>query len=468
MMIKPRKSASHKARAAVRSARQPASKFAYHLIRRHFDPFAAEQLVTTSRYFPDRLKVELAQPLAELTDAVGSGGFTGLFFRSEFGSTFSGLLVEDDDPVLIASSHFEEVDLGGNERIRCLKNGLWLGGDGATRFAAMYVYDTDFQGNGMLRLEIAAMPGATGERATKRILARFDDAIRKAKVLRGRVLSFERNETQGYAGVRVHALPAVAREEIILPESTLALIDSNIIRYTAQRPALAALGMPVTKGVLFHGAPGTGKTRTIQYIATALRDETMFLVTAAEVEHLRECIALARMLQPAVIVIEDVDLIAEDRSSVYDPRSQSLLNNLLNEMDGLQEDAEILFILTTNRPEVLEQALAARPGRVDQAIDFPLPDDACRGALVCLYAGKLDISEDTRGEIVRRTRGVTASFIKELMRRGAQAYLEANGEGPVACELFESTIEEMTLIGGKLNAKLLGAEKHAPGFVRAA
>lgn len=450
-----------------RRAKKSAQPFAYQLIRRHFAPFAAEKLVTTSRYFPERLKVELAQPLAELTAEVGTGGFTGLYFRGEIRSTFSSLLVEDDDPVLIALSHFEEVDLGSDERIRCLKNGLWLGGEGDARFAAVYVYDTDYHGNDLLRLEIAVLPGAAGERATQRIHARFDDAIRKAKVLRGRVLSLESDERFGYAGFKVHALPAIARDGFILPESTLALIDSNIIRFAAQRAALAALGMPVRKGVLLHGEPGTGKTRTIQYIASALKDTTTFLVTAEQVGHLRACIALARMIQPAIVVIEDVDLIAEDRNGVYDPRTQSLLNCLLNEMDGLQEDAEILFILTTNRPQVLEQALAARPGRIDQAIEFPLPDDACRSALVRLYAGKLEISEEALAEIVRRTRGVTASFIKELMRRAAQAYLESNSAGPVACELFVSAIEEMTLIGGKLNARLLGAEKHAPGFVRA-
>jgi len=460
--LKARRPAAKPSRARKKSTQQ----FAWQRIRRHFFPFAVEGLVTTSRFFEQRLKVELAQPLAALTAAVGPRGFTGLYFNGAQ-ATFSALLVDDDEVVRIALSHFEEVDLGCDESIRCLKNGLWLGGEGDARFAAIYVYDTDFQGNDLLRFEVAVMPGAAGERATQRIFARFDAAISAAKVLRGRVLSLVRSERFGYAGFKVHALAAVARDEIILPAATLALIDSNIIRYAAQRPALAALGMPVRKGVLFHGAPGTGKTRTIQYIAAALKNTTVFLVTAEEVEHLRDCIALARMIQPAVIVIEDVDLIAEDRNSVYDPHGHGLLNSLLNEMDGLQEDAEILFILTTNRPEVLESALAARPGRVDQAIEFPLPDDACRGALVRLYAGKLEITDDALAEIVRRTRGVTASFIKELMRRAAQAYLEAGGTGPVACELFVAAIEEMTLTGGKLNAKLLGAEKHAPGFVRA-
>ena len=79
-----------------------------------------------------------------------------------------------------------------------------------------------------------------------------------------------------------------------------------------------------------------------------------------------------------MVVIEDVDLIAADRSGPYQG-SPPLLNHLLNEMDGLGPDARVLFVLTTNRPEVLEPALAGRPGRIDQAIEIGLPEDReCR------------------------------------------------------------------------------------------
>ena len=77
---------------------------------------------------------------------------------------------------------------------------------------------------------------------------------------------------------------------------------------------------------------------------------------------------------------------------------ESLLNTLLNEMDGLKEDADILFVLTTNRPEQLEGALAGRPGRIDQAIEVPLPDDDGREKLVSLYGGGLKLAD----KIVRR------------------------------------------------------------------
>jgi broad-specificity NMP kinase len=452
------------------TSRRTASKrdkgnFAFERIRSHFHPFEVEKLVTTIRTFPSSLRVELAQPLVELTEEVGAGGFGGLYCRSEL-TGFPGLMVTDPrDAVRIASSQFEEVQLGDGERRRILKNGLWLGGTGDQRFAVFCNLEQIYGGEPLIRLEIAEMPGATGG---ERILARFDDALKRSAVLRGRTLSLVHGDAGwGSVSLKVHSLTPVMRDALILPEATLDLIDRNVLRFAMQRPALAALGLAVRKGVLFYGPPGTGKTHTIRYIASTLKDATVLLVRAEEIGHLREYILLARALQPAVVVIEDVDLVGEDRDSGHN-NTPVVLNELLNEMDGLNEDAEIIFILTTNRPEVLEPALAGRPGRIDQAIEIPLPDDACRRELVKLYARKMNIDADTTNEIARRTKGVTASFIKELVRRAAQVHLDANGTGPVPCEVFLSAIEEMTMIGGKLNAKLLGAEKHSPGFMRAA
>ena len=88
---------------------------------------------------------------------------------------------------------------------------------------------------------------------------------------------------------------------------------------------------------------------------------------------------LARLLQPAMVVIEDVDLIARIASRCA-PCDETMLNSLLNEMDGLKENSDILFILTTNRPQDLEAALANRPGRIDQAIEVPVPTTRPRQA----------------------------------------------------------------------------------------
>ena len=154
------------------------------------------------------------------------------------------------------------------------------------------------------------------------------------------------------------------------------------------------------------------------------------IITAAQIALLTHYMNLARLLQPAIVVIEDVDLIARDRDEMG-PCEELMLNALLNEMDGLKQDAEILFVLTTNRPEQLESALAGRPGRIDQAIEVPLPDDIGRRKLVQLYGRDLPLGDAIVDEAARRTEGVSAAFIKELMRRIAQASIARDGGATV-------------------------------------
>ncbi|MDQ3475532.1 MAG: hypothetical protein M3492_04110 [Actinomycetota bacterium] len=77
------------------------------------------------------------------------------------------------------------------------------------------------------------------------------------------------------------------------------------------------------------------------------------------------------------------------------------------------------FILTTNRADLLEPALAARPGRVDQAVAFTLPDADARRRLLHLYRGNLTLDLSDSEAVIARTQGVTASFLKELLRKAA-------------------------------------------------
>jgi ATP-dependent 26S proteasome regulatory subunit len=133
-----------------------------------------------------------------------------------------------------------------------------------------------------------------------------------------------------------------------------------------------------------------------------------------------------------------------------------LLDALLNEMDGLRPDADILFILTTNRPEQLEAALAGRPGRIDQAIEVPLPDDVGRAKLVRLYGKNLDLSDEIVVDAVRRTQGVSAAFIKELTRRAAQSAIARGSRGTLRADDITEALDDMMIAGGRLNLALLG------------
>jgi hypothetical protein len=124
----------------------------------------------------------------------------------------------------------------------------------------------------------------------------------------------------------------------------------RIIGFAQRRERLAKLGLATRKGVLFYVPPGTGKTHTIHYLARALPGHTTLLIAAEQMGLLGEYVTLARLFQPSVVVIEDVDLIAEGRGRGGGACNHVLLHELLNEMDGMRADADVMFILTTNRP----------------------------------------------------------------------------------------------------------------------
>jgi len=115
-----------------------------------------------------------------------------------------------------------------------------------------------------------------------------------------------------------------------------------------------------------------------------------------------------------------------------------VLLQLLNEMEGLSDDANVTFLLTTNRADLLEEALAARPGQVNHTARLPLPDAMARRRLLRLYQGRLRISRASMYEVVARTDGVNASFIRELLRRAAVP--AANGRAARAAVLARPAV----------------------------
>jgi ATPase family protein associated with various cellular activities (AAA)/ClpX C4-type zinc finger protein len=437
-------------------------RFVYQRLERHFAPARPHEMVATSRRFPLRQQADLQQALDDLFgERRLPETFIGL--RQEYQHEvigFSKLLERSHGSVEVAPAQFEDVDIGG-ETVRCLKNGLWLLREEAEPFVVVLAQGDPYgQGASSLMVEIAAPPGDRGIAQVSRVFAALEARLSKGSCYRGRVLSLETPyQWSGHANrIRVHTLDPVARDEVILPDDTLKALERNVLTFAGQRPALRALGLSTQKGLLFHGAPGTGKTHCIRYLAGQLPGHTTFLVTAEEMGILPEYMSLARLLQPALVVIEDADLIGRDRSARTSACDEVMLNRLLNELDGLRERADVFFVLTTNRPDSLEPALANRPGRIDQAIEFPLPNEPLRRRLVELYAMGLPLPPALASEIAARTDGASPAFIKELLRRIAQHHLEQGRDVEVSRATAEAALHEMLFSGGTLNAKLLGGE----------
>src|SRR5213595_2113256 len=417
-------------------------------LKRHFNGRPVEHVVTAARTFPRASRVDVQLAIDHFFAGRATPTLLGIHAAVGFETpTLAHLFTPGPFPVDLGPLQHDDVDIGDPTPVRCLKNGLWLSKDGDLPFALLLSPAMQHGTAGGIYVEFA-----------ERFFHDLEARVNTGGTYRGRVISLESQaEYSGRGGaVKVHRLRAVQREEVILPAKTLALLDRNVARFVHAREHIKRLGLSARKGILFYGPPGTGKTHTIHYLASHLPGHTTLLITAEQVGALDEYFRLARFLQPSMVVVEDVDLIARARDRMGSPCEEVLLNKLLNEMDGLREDADVIFILTTNRPDQLEPALASRPGRIDQAIEFPLPDAEGRAKLIKLYARGLEVSETLLETIVRKTKGASPAFIKELMRRAAQFQIETQADGRLQQSAVDGALEEMVFSGGTLNLKLLG------------
>ncbi|SEC64316.1 ClpX C4-type zinc finger [Rhizobiales bacterium GAS188] len=433
-------------------------KYAYEALAWHFTGIPQDQLVTTTCQFPGHMRPDV-QAAVDRLFSPSPIRFFGIFEQHRYETlTLAALTRDGQHAHTIAPAQYQDIDIGEAQPAKCLNNGLWLCRAGGLRYAVVLSFHREYGQEAGTCVEIGVPAGEAGSSFVQRCFVELEEAVNASRSYRGKVLSLEGGgDYRGRSkGVTVHRLPPVGRDEVILPEETLKLLDRNVLKFVKSRDGLRALGQSTRKGILLYGRPGTGKTHTIRYLASNLAGHTTLLITAGQVALLGPYLNLARLLQPALVVIEDVDLIARDRETMAGPCEESLLNQLLNEMDGLKDDADILFILTTNRPDQLEGALAGRPGRIDQAIEMPLPDEAGREKLVRLYGKGLKLSKAVIAEAVKRSDGVSAAFIKEMMRRTAQASIERGAGQSVTSADLREALDDMLFTGGRLNVKLLG------------
>jgi ATP-dependent 26S proteasome regulatory subunit len=252
-------------------------------------------------------------------------------------------------------------------------------------------------------------------------------------------------------------LPATPRADVILPELVLNRIERHALGVAEHRQALLAAGQHLKRGLLLYGPPGTGKTHTTRYLVGQMAGYTRLLLSGRSLHVIGAIAGLARDLQPAVVVLEDIDLIAEDRS--FGHGGNPILFDLLDAMDGAAADADLLFLLTTNRADLLETALAARPGRVDVAVQIDLPDADARRRLLALYGRDvpLELTDQDVANAIERTDGVTASFLKELLRRAVLEAVHADNELPaVTAEHLSLALDDLLDSTQQVSRTLLG------------
>jgi ATPase family associated with various cellular activities (AAA) len=344
------------------------------------------------------------------------------------------------------------VDLpnGPGSTLACMLRAVLLVSDAAGRYIVLV--NGPHEHDPELGLEIAGL----SVEAAQRVHAHLADLRARLNVYRGHLLDVQITPMGGVA-LEFGEVPRLAREDVVLPDAVLSRVERHALGVAQHRDGLLAAGQHLKRGLLLYGPPGTGKTHTTRYLLAQMTDYTRLVLTGRSLHAIGAVADLARDLQPSAIVLEDVDLVAEDRS--FGPGSSPVLFDLLDAMDGAAPDADLLFVLTTNRADLLEPALAARPGRVDVAVEIDLPDAEARERLLHLYGGSLplQLSAPAAREVVERTDGVTASFLKELLRRAMLEALHDDGASPVVTAGHMSrALDDLLGSGQQLTRSLLG------------
>ena len=368
----------------------------------------------------------------------------------------SDLLSASASSMRVGPVEYVEVPSGPNTTMTCIKWGLVLLKDSYHQLAVLVRGTSEHGPKPELILEVMT----TERDVCSAFLAEFKELMRTHNVFRGKVVSLGSSFQHGFMphlGVQFRSTPQLSRDQVILPAGLLERIERHSIDFARQLVRLTAAGRHIHRGLLLYGPPGSGKTHTVNYLMGQLSDRTVLIMTGADQGMLGASFELARKLAPAMVVVEDIDLIAEERTMRGTPGRLPLLFALLNELDGLQPDADIITILTTNRADLLEPALADRPGRIDLAIEIPLPDEDGRRRLLELYGNGLDLRVSNLDAIVARTQGASAAFIKELLRQATVlAAMDDPEELVVSDAHIESALADLTADGSRLTSVLLG------------
>ena len=256
-------------------------------------------------------------------------------------------------------------------------------------------------------------------RATDAALAKayLDGLVERSRVrtnpFKGKVLQAVHDERFGLS-FRVVDLPATDRDDVVLPASVWAEVDRNVHGFFAARDRLREAGLARNRGLLLEGPPGTGKTALCRVLARELRGATVIFCDAAVIGFdVRALYRQAECLAPALVVMEDIDLVVGNRQG--GARAQSL-NNFLLALDGAVSGHEgVVTIATTNDLAAIDPA-ARRSARFDTVIPVPEPDRPGRAAILARYLEGIASGIDVEA-VAAHTAGATGADLRELVSR---------------------------------------------------
>ncbi|KAK3042571.1 hypothetical protein RJ639_001565, partial [Escallonia herrerae] len=245
--------------------------------------------------------------------------------------------------------------------------------------------------------------------------------------------------------LQVVEVPNVSWEDIGGLENVKRELQETV-QYPVEHPEkFEKFGMSPSKGVLFYGPPGCGKTLLAKAIANecqanfiSVKGPELLTMWFGESEaNVREIFDKARQSAPCVLFFDELDSIATQRgSSVGDAggAADRVLNQLLTEMDGMTAKKTVFIIGATNRPDIIDPALL-RPGRLDQLIYIPLPDEDSRHQIFKACMRKSPVSKDVDlRALAKYTQGFSGADITEICQRACKYAIRENIEKDIEKE----------------------------------
>jgi len=217
--------------------------------------------------------------------------------------------------------------------------------------------------------------------------------------------------------------------------------------------AFRRIGIRPAKGFLLYGPPGTGKTLLAK--AVARESQANFIATKSSdllskwygesEQQIARLFARARQVAPCVIFIDELDSLVPARGGgLGEPQvTERVVNTILSELDGLEELQSVVVIGATNRPNLVDPALL-RPGRFDELIYVPVPDEAGRRRILAIHTEGMPLADDVDLDMLaRRTERFTGADLEDLVRRAGMFALRQNlGATQVGADQFAHALEE--------------------------
>ncbi|XP_073978263.1 transitional endoplasmic reticulum ATPase TER94-like [Rhodnius prolixus] len=218
----------------------------------------------------------------------------------------------------------------------------------------------------------------------------------------------------------------------------------ELVQYPVEYPEkFLKFGMQPSRGVLFYGPPGCGKTLLAKAIASecqanfiSIKGPELLTMWFGESEaNVRDIFDKARAAAPCVLFFDELDSIAKSRgANVGDAggAADRVINQILTEMDGMSAKKNVFIIGATNRPDIIDSAIL-RPGRLDQLIYIPLPDEPSRKAILMASLRRSPVSRDVDlGYLAKMTHGFSGADLTEICQRACKLAIRQSIEAELS------------------------------------